>query len=114
MPMFISIRAGSRRLFNLPIPKSTTERSIRRKSFSPLFPSLLLRVRSFPSLHQKLIFCPSLCGILLLSSEIDMKEVLVCPIIYSTFFKGKYCIIDLCVFSTSKEETLNKYVLNSI
>ena len=29
---------------SLPIPKSTTERSVRKKSFSPRFPSLLLRV----------------------------------------------------------------------
>lgn len=34
------------------------------------------------------------------------------PLFYN--IKDKYNIIDLCVFSTGKEERFNKYVLNSI
>lgn len=70
MPMFKYCKQGPEDC--LIFPKSTTKMSVRRKSFS-LFPSLLLRVQSFPSLHRELIFCPSLYGVLLLSSEIGKR-----------------------------------------
>lgn len=111
MPMFISIRAGSRRLFNLPQihNKNVCQKKILFCLFP--FPSPKSIVFSFITPRVDFLSFSVWCPVAVLR---DRKEIAACPTVYSTFFKDKCHVIDLCDFSTSKEETLNKYVWNSI